>query len=1234
MGLNENQMRCATTFGRAVATEAGAGSGKTTTVTQRIVNAFDPQVTAGQMEPLTSIDQVLAITFTERAASELKSRVKDALRTRGLVEQSLHVDDAWIGTIHGMCSRIIRECALTLGVDPAFRVLSDDARATMLDEAIERTLLSGEGLADDVDRLFAEYQSDAIKGMVSELVDAAAKSSREFDSLEGPTLSPETAGVVERFRVAVGRYLADGVSDGEPPIAGLVEMSRFLEDMGCEGSFDGTSGEIRWRLPWGEDLTKAKRRDLCELMLRQAEAARLWGPLERVARACHREFCDAKVQKGWFDNDDLLIWANRALGLPEVAARYRDRFGLVVVDEFQDTDQTQLDVIRRLSGPNCERLCVVGDPQQSIYRFRGADLAVCESYLHELPEGDRIPLYDNYRSHACVLDFVDVAYGDEDGIATRPADHYQRLNAARDEARVSEAQRLKPGEGPHVEVLDAEYLNGREGVARRLVADRIAERFERMHETGRPFGDMTILLGKMTNADVYAKALDDRGIPCAVTGGSVLNKKTDANAMVALARTLANPRDAEAAVGLLESDLFGLDDADLMALVECATLPGEGRSPSLGTAFARLVGGGFDRLPPRLSSGRAGLAVRVMERAYERLGREQVSRVMEGVLAESGWLSRMQSFRVSVDPEDDPAEGAVSVSGQARAADALKVIRMVEDLENEGLLGARAVSDALKTRLAGVKEAPGVLSAEGSDFVRIMTIHASKGLEFPVCACAELDRVKRPSTSKVSVKTVAGTSYVSLDLQGSLVHASRFMNNCNGKPTRETALERLAEKAPYDVLDRDALGRLLHAAEKRGDLAGRTAALAAYDDEQEDEELERKLYVAFTRAEEALIVCMTTQVKVDVLRKRLEAMPEYAAVVKLARKTGKSAKTTEVTDAKKRVAELMRHVSLPFAAEPTGALGRIRARRERMAGNEGFAYLHASAASVERWDATGELPGAWTGDPDEEGAFLEFDDARTGAAVVAVEGVSRVPAQMPAPAPPRLRYAPLAQLGVLSASALHENDREERVEVPPSPEVSYGDEDAAEASATERGTAFHMMGEVAARRWRPGQALELPEDRLDPTAVHYGLSRGQRDALGREMRSWLGSPVARDMAAHARLEPEVPFYVPMPRPAGAAPLSLTGFIDLLAFDRPGAGVAEVVDYKTGYSLDTDARRREAYEVQARVYAYALARRGFESVRLRFVFVDQPDAGGEPAVCEFGPWGLEACEEFLRDLEVD
>jgi len=1202
MPLNPNQARCATTFGRPIAVMAGAGSGKTFTLKERIANAIQGDPAAGVDPVITGIDQVLAITFTEKAALELKSRIKQTLRQRGLPGQAMLVDDAWISTIHGMCSRILRENALALGIDPAFAILTEQDRTTRLTAACEQVLCNDVDVAPDVAVLFAEYPRDVLLEMISQLIDCAVKSPEEFDSILGAPFEGQSV-----FNVEI-------------------------------------SGPL----------------DVLEMRLYTAHV--LLPPLLRVARRTYERFVAKKVADGYFDNNDLLIQAAHALRDPGIHARYKDRFGLVMVDEFQDTDAMQLEIIRALSGERGERLCVVGDPQQSIYRFRGADLSVCAGHLAQIREttgnsSDIIKLAENYRSHKAVLDFVDVAFGPEvpEGTPTNDPypvpNYYQRLLAARDESRVRESRRLKAGEGPRIVVQEVQHRSGGTQAAREMGAALVARRFRDVRDaSGRSWGDMVILLGSMTHANDYARALDDQGIPWAITGGSVFRSKSDALLMIDLARVLADPQDSEALYALLASDLFGLTEADLLAL-GVARGPRrftaeDGSDVSVPRGFCRafcelLVDGSLPTssqgsLAASVGAGtRADVALRVLRRALSRVGRDAPSSIMEGVLVDSGWLERMRDDR-SVRGGSSDSQATQSVGGRSRAANALKAIRMARDLESDGCLGMRAIAEGLAAAIEGAKEAPGVLSSRDNDFVRIMTIHASKGLQFPIVATAELGGGGFPNRSPLTCESMGGKTYVALDLKNTLEEGTDLAS-CKTEGLKQAASELKDEHGITRATDAG-FAQMIENVDEMESLALRLAALQAHAKEQDAEELERKLYVAFTRAEEALIVCMTGSVSVADVDKAIAALPGDPHDTKGLRKALRSMDAAEKELAKQDRAELRDHVYLTdLACKFEGVLGRIRERREDVEALGGE-YRVVTSQDLGLWLSTGALPHAW--DPSTP-AFAHGEHVAFGEAAAASDSPNSEEAG-PLPIPCDLldqpdvahRFSATWADAMLSASALHaaEADAAGLSNLGYRGSFEEFDVDDVPAPATEKGTAFHTLGEIAALRWKPGQALVAPTDRIEAVCAVHGLNAAQIDDVRDEVARWIASPVAREMASHAHLLPEPPFYVRVPVPGGTD-VTLDGFIDLMAFDELGAGTAHVVDYKTGRFLDTDEKRRNSYEVQAKCYAYALMLQGFEEVRLSFVFVDQPDGEGHPQVCAFPapgeqPYDLEGLRAYL------
>ena len=229
--FKEGQLRCVKTLDAPVAVSAGAGSGKTFTLTQRIAWALLPGSGADGAPFLEDIDQVLAITFTDKAAGEIKSRVKATLAAEGMAAQALKVDDAWISTIHGMCSRILRAHALELGLDPAFKVADEATVRTLLDASLEEVLggrddlvTVAEGVSSQrLDALFASFdvhpagpRTASVEGMVRQLVEAASAHPDGMASVVAPPEAPSPVKLLAQLvDVADTAYaLADGVKPG------------------------------------------------------------------------------------------------------------------------------------------------------------------------------------------------------------------------------------------------------------------------------------------------------------------------------------------------------------------------------------------------------------------------------------------------------------------------------------------------------------------------------------------------------------------------------------------------------------------------------------------------------------------------------------------------------------------------------------------------------------------------------------------------------------------------------------------------------------------------------------------------------------------------------------------------------------------------------------------------------------------------------------------------------------
>ncbi len=1204
MALKPGQEKCIRTLDRSIVVAAGAGSGKTFTLTKRIVHAI-------QSGAVDGIHRVCAITFTNKAAGELKSRIKAELRSCGLSDQALQVDEAWVSTIHGMCARILRSHAVELDIDPAFAMADAEKAGVLRERAIDAVLSrarSGQGAWADpvrraaVDALFVEYpartygpRGNSVESMMGSLMEIAGASPRGFEGfvVEQYPVNPAALVqmVLDAFEGLAGMASAQRPNEAREAWAATVlqQVPTVRDEMAA-----GKAGDVAWalgaldRLPLPKRVGTADFKEqvslaieqyrMCVMELRLSGAAPHLRTLVDLAREAARQFAAAKRAEGVLDNNDLLVLASRAIEEhPEIAAQYTDRFQLVMVDEFQDTDQMQVDMIKKLAGPGACRLCTVGDAQQSIYRFRGADVAVYRRHLREVRAGnpeDVIMLPDNFRSHADVLALVDRVFEQPDMFGGE----FMSLAPGRDEARV---KRPLAAGVPRVQVqlTSNSYRGATSEQVRHVAAERIADAFADLRERGHSAGEMAVLLGSMTYADVYARALRERGLACVIAGGSVFSRTPEALAVRDFVRALANPYRTSALYNVLAGPLFELCADDFVQLCTCVDeVDGKPRKRNLAAGLRGCAAMARAEGAPETWSAQLALAVRVMGDALSAAGRSTVARIAMRAVVDSGWLSRLQG------------EGA---EGLARAANALKAIRMVESIESSGAAGPSRVMQVFEVLLEQSNEAPGALSATGGDFVRIMTVHASKGLEFPIVAVGEFKDGAGRASRLLSCEH-AGRVYLSLDLQNTVTSLDGAANLKD--------LPGLYGAMVGELSDED---ELLAQVERAEGALERRAALYEYERVGDVEESKRLLYVALTRAKEALVVsCKGKRAKDNP-----GATPKSclgAIVSALAGPDGYFEEGRSTFDYRGSAPAVVEHVALqvpedagdaparevdnpakPFVVPQEPHYPHI-ARVPFAPAREGvFSYSSIAEASHEG-DVLQQLAARHCVSVDAAGG--DFMSASGGS------GEGEPSSQDDAAVPDFSLLARYAQRNAVLA------DEDEG-------SWAYtGATCADDDKATDLGTAFHRLAQYACAVRKPLAPLAVPPVSKIDAQMRSGMLDGvQRLRLERALDRWFASTVAREAAALPDLAAEVPFFVQVPGTAQGGEGFLEGEIDLLGMDAR-AQRALVVDYKTGGNdAETEEQLSVKHVLQAACYAYAIMQQGVREVDAVFVRVERPNA---------------------------
>lgn len=1186
--LMPQQLQIVKTLDRPLFVSAGAGSGKTFTLTRRIVYALSPE--SGPF--VEHLDQVLAITFTKDAAAEIRDRVRRALIDEGMDEEALTVDDAWISTIHGMCSRILRAHALELGIDPEFTVLTDTDE--LMDQAVEHVLARATApdaapeLAASLKALYAWYPmageggsfgaGATIKGLVRDLLELSSQLPGGMDDVCVARGQADTSALADAYRAALGASKAatekaqmalDAIDAFEASGKTMADAARLM--MSCT-------------MP---RASKAFPKEQVELL--KAEAADAFinivlacgGPaldaLVGLARSVEAEYRALKAAQSALDNNDLLRMAYEALrDYPAIRAAYEGRFKMVMIDEFQDTDQMQVDLIRYLTGAGERALCTVGDAQQSIYRFRGAEVEVFRrqerkvgssaapeaTAVADAPAGELVKLVRNFRSHDEVLRYVARVFDGDDGGLMQSFLDLEASDGRKDTlvADASRRQALFVAGGSMQERTQAK-------------ARAIAERFRALADAGQPQGGMVLLLGRMTNADVYAQAFRDQGLDCVIAGGSVFAQAAEVQTVRALVCALANPADtAQGLMPLLASPMFALGAQEFLALA--TKLDGE-----TGETSRRNIDMGI--MSDSDVPGLQGLplvtrAREVLRYALRRVGRDSFAAIARDAVNASGWFVRLAQRG----PE-----------GKAIAANVLKALDAVAEEEAEFGNSPRSIALAFDRFLSG-KEAPGALNEEGDGAVRIMTVHASKGLEYPVVAVAECFGVRKSSGAAQMGRVDGGAQVVALPARfdGVKLADGTFVKGDDVKKQFEHAFKGKGTSLwlPPELME-DVCAT--------GSPAEAFARLRKDDLQLSLEERARLLYVAMTRARELVILAMDagvsrgkvtaptfdveTDLTYDVLRRILPTdsldMPQL------------DSDRLVFDNSKPGDYELISLSDFTFGEQGFEANASLDAEGRLVRGD----------ADVADNAAHSTVPGP--ADPKPDSFELVYPQA-----VGVRMGIC------PFPARDSYSYSSIA-------AALHaeKEDRAAEARVPMDESGDDAESDGSEmvdadVAAVESagnpmalGSAFH-----AACQWLIEMGADaLPAARADALARLWRLTPEQRERFDVALNRWLKSAVRADLLAWPCVRAEVPFFSLGCEDEDIARYGAyaEGAIDALATNPADPSRALVIDYKTGGTPDeTPEQLQEKHVLQARVYADVLHKAGFEAVTVKFVRVEQAD----------------------------
>ncbi|MCO6044896.1 UvrD-helicase domain-containing protein [Aeoliella sp. ICT_H6.2] len=805
----EQQARAIEAHEVSLSLDAGAGCGKTFVLTERYLKELERH---NHHEPATRLNELVAITFTDAAARELRTRIRRLVydriaQTAGdergrWLELQRAIDGCRISTIHSLCGNLLRQHAFDVGLDPLFATLDGPAAAVLEAESIEDTLRklltdrdadamaigrawNVDGAKDRVRRMASYYRKPGFREWLERSPEEllAAWGAYYSEELWTPhlselrpmaealldllaTISPETA---EHSATLDTIFTGlNGVVDGsvDPPqlIAarkGLV-ANRKPFSKSCWNSESDFEQFKHWAVTFRQRVDGFPTLDLKSPAAH--EAAELGLALARVAAKAARAYEEVKREHGAVDFEDLLALTHRLLTDPkhrEVQRQLQAGISVLFVDEFQDTDRIQVDMVRSLVGDiaGMGKLFFVGDDKQSIYRFRGAEPRVFRDLQGEIDQAWRLPLSQNFRSQPAILNFVNTLFG-------QVFEPYQALEPSRPQTTAEPAIELLWTDFPRPE---SGSQAGHAAHSRKAEARAVAARLRTLVDTQAPivgdktaadgrraaeYGDIAILFRSLSDIAAYEEALRAEDIPYYLVGGHAFYTQQEIYDVLHLLRVVLSECDELSLAGVLRSPFFAVADESLFWLIQ------------KGGSLERGLFGGL--LPSEIEGDERDKVLHAAE-TLSLLRAKKDEWTVPQILAEA-------MERTSYD-----AALLADFMGERKLAN---VYKLMEQARAAVASGVGSLSDFV-TQLAEFttatpKEALATTSPGNANVVRLMTVHKSKGLEFPVVVVPDLNRKANAGGDQVAYNErlgpLVGTSGLSDDSRSATTGLKLFQH--------------------------------------------------------------------------------------------------------------------------------------------------------------------------------------------------------------------------------------------------------------------------------------------------------------------------------------------------------------------------------------------------------------------------------------------------------------------------
>ncbi|MFC1478470.1 UvrD-helicase domain-containing protein [Candidatus Margulisiibacteriota bacterium] len=733
------QKQAIETLDKNICVSAGAGSGKTSVLTERFLHILQ---TESQNDPEFTVDNILTLTFSEEAANEMKRRIAEGLEKRGLADMVPDLEKAYVSTIHAFCNRLLKENVFEAGLDPEFEVLDGVEAGFLLKQTLEDLFqkLFADKNADFLN-LLSSFSVDELKTSILDIYDKSGSFDLNIDQLLPPPVS--AAEIITGMNnclyiLSTGRdcKLSPGIQDKmhiveteiKPEIDKLAQAPNFNEETIALLNTLDSKLDRRMKDPVYKAAVNEYKDSIQKLQSIAIEnmARPYVESFQNILKYFTKAVDQHKKTKSLLDFDSMQTEAIKLLRThPDILEHCQKKFRYILIDEYQDTNCLQDHLAELLSVRS--KLFIVGDRQQAIYGFRNADdrlLLQKENDYSTADDSMVIRLQTNFRSTEHVLGGINHLFN---GLWAENGNMFQPLKAVREHTAAAPAVKM-------LQLPEEKLLSP---VRRRNEADQIVSEINQLidkldvNERKAQYGDIAILLRALSDLDTYEYALKNAGIPYTIVRSGNFYNQQEIKDVQNYLKSLLDPFDNFTLAEVLKSPLGGISDNALFRLID-----NPDHSLYYGLIHAETIQDLSDADCRKLILFRTVFQEAVREK----------SRMAPAELISS--IIRQTEFRNYLYMQDRGTEKAGNL-------DKLINIALKYSRNNSG--GVLEFSNYLQKLMdEGVKESELTIASDTENSVKILTVHKAKGLEFPIVFLPDLERGSVQKSSRAFNLTTAG----------------------------------------------------------------------------------------------------------------------------------------------------------------------------------------------------------------------------------------------------------------------------------------------------------------------------------------------------------------------------------------------------------------------------------------------------------------------------------------------